>query len=64
LIYSGAQGTFKKPEAGAGDAGEPFEKTEMEMPASWVAKLAMERERFQSRCASGARLTVFRKASI
>jgi len=40
----------------------PFPQTEMEMPPSWVAKLAMDRERFQSRCPSGARLTIFRKA--
>lgn len=49
-------------EATEGDAGDPVHK--MEVPPSWVAKLAMERERFQARCPSGHRLTVYRKARL
>lgn len=49
-------------DANEGDAGNPIQS--MEMPPSWVAKLTMERERFQARCPSGHRLTVYRKARL
>ena len=54
----------KEPSGGTveGDAGGAILKTEMEMPPSWVAKLIMDRERFQARCPSGRRETIFRKA--